>query len=175
VNQPPPPPRTAPPVPSAKRAPSPARAGRILAASPSAVADLPATSFVTGTAATYAGGVTTATGKSDTAVTGPVDPGGGPGGPGDRSSPVEVQDTDWKCPWPREAETQQIDEQTVTIRVVVRADGSVESATALSDPGFGFAAAARACALAARYAPARDRSGRPVRAASPPILVHFSR
>src|SRR5579883_1968303 len=44
-------PRNAPP-------PPPAEAGKILAADPSAPVDLTATTFVTGTASTYAGGIT---------------------------------------------------------------------------------------------------------------------
>jgi protein TonB len=137
--------------------------------------DLPGTTFVTGTAATYAWGVTTSSGKSQVAVSGPVAPDGAAGQAEDRSSSVALEETDWQCPWPHEADSQQIDEQAVLIRVVVRKDGTAESATVLADPGHGFAAAARTCALATRYTPAHDRTGQPLRAQSPPIRVHFTR
>jgi protein TonB len=96
-------------------------------------------------------------------------------GPGDRSGSVSLEDQSWSCPWPRGADADQIDEQTVVIRVVVDADGRVESARVLSDPGHGFGEAAVACALRSRFNPARDRAGRPTRSSSPPILVRFTR
>jgi periplasmic protein TonB len=45
----------------------------------------------------------------------------------------------------------------------------------VSDPGLGFGAAARACALGTRFLPARNEEGRPITAPSPPIRVHFFR
>jgi len=96
-------------------------------------------------------------------------------GAGDRSGGVSLAHHDWACPWPHEADNQQIDEQTVVIQVVVGPDGSVESATLLSDPGHGFGQAAIACALRTRFTPARDREGRPTRATSPAVLVRFTR
>jgi protein TonB len=151
-----------------------------VAAAPTTPVDLPSTTFVVGTSASYAGGVTSSSGKSQVAVTGPVAQDGPPAGASaargeDHSSSIEVEDTDWNCPWPKEADSQQIDEQSVLIQVVVRPDGTPESARVLSDPGHGFAAAARACALATHYSPAHDRQGRALRAESPPILVHFTR
>jgi len=65
--------------------------------------------------------------------------------------------------------------QNVLVRVVVEADGRVASASALSDPGHGFAAAAEACARRETYSPARDDNGQPVRATTPAIRVNFSR
>lgn len=184
VAQPPPPapsvpktrvPSRHPPEPS--RPPPPAQAGRIVAReeNPNAPADLTGETFVTGTASTYAGGVTTAKGTNPVAVqTRDVDPRSPPGQP-DRSSPVALNDLDWKCPWPREAEAEEIDEQIVLVRVLVRADGTVESATILKDPGHGFGQEAVACAMRTRFAPARDRDGRAIRAQSPPIRVRFTR
>lgn len=96
-------------------------------------------------------------------------------GTGDRSGAISLENQNWACPWPAEADADRIDEQVVAIRVVVRADGTVESADVLSDPGHGFAQAATTCALRTRFTPARDREGRPVRAASPDILVRFTR
>ena len=96
-------------------------------------------------------------------------------GAGDRSGGVSLEHHDWACPWPHEADDQQIDEQTVVIQVVVGPDGSVESATVVSDPGHGFGQAAIACALRTRFTPARDRDGQPRRATSPAVLVRFTR
>jgi protein TonB len=93
----------------------------------------------------------------------------------DRSRAVRLSATEWSCPWPPEADTEAIDEQTVVIRVVVRADGTAESAKVLHDPGYGFGPAATACALETHFDPALDREGRPVRAPSPPIRVRFTR
>lgn len=144
---------------------------------PQTPADLTAETFVTGTAAAYAGGVTTATGTNPVAVqTREVDPRSLPrSGEPDRSISVSLEDPDWRCPWPREAEADEIAQQIAIVRVVVRADGSVESAAILSDPGHGFGETAVACAMQTRFAPARDRQGRAIRSQSPPIRVRFTR
>lgn len=92
-----------------------------------------------------------------------------------RARAVSLADQNWSCPWPREADAEQIDRQTVVIRVIVTAGGKVESARVLSDPGYGFGAAATACALRTQFAPAHDRDGQPIRAASPPIRITFTR
>jgi periplasmic protein TonB len=93
----------------------------------------------------------------------------------DRSSTVSLENQNWSCAWPREADSEQIDEQTVVIRVVVDADGSAKSAEIVFEPGHGFGQAAVACALRTRFTPARDRAGNLVRAKSPPIRVRFTR
>jgi protein TonB len=159
------------------RPPPPAQAGRVVAREPdpNAPADLTGETFVTGSATTYAGGVTSSTGTNPSAVLSrDVDPRGKPGQP-DRSSPVSLEEQDWRCPWPREAEAEDISEQVALLRVVVRADGTVESASVLRDPGHGFGPAALACALRTRFSPSRDRDGRPIRSQSPPIRVRFTR
>ena len=134
--------------------------------------------FVTGTAKTYAGGVTAPTGTTTSPVEG-SEVGARPAPAGnvslDRSTPVALADQSWSCPWPTDADSLQIDEQVVVIRVVVRCDGTAESVALVSDPGHGFAAAAAACALRTRFAPARAANGNPVRATSPPIRVRFTR
>jgi len=192
---PPPPPENSddPPVPVAAPAPkvagpppppAPAAAGAIvaIAADPDAPVDLTGDAFVTGTAPVYAGGFTRTDGTStapvhdlppSTAAPSTAAPGPPPGP--DRSRPVSLPEDDWTCPWPREADEERIDEQTVLLEAVVRQDGKVESVKILHDPGFGFGTAASACALAARFEPARDHAGRAIRAKSPPILVHFTR
>ncbi len=161
--------------------PPPAQAGSIIAQdpSPNTPVDLTGETFVTGTANAYAGGVTSPTGTNTVAVmTRDVDPGSPPGaraGEPDNANPVALEDQNWSCPWPREADAEQIDEQTVVIRVVVRADGSVESASVVTDPGHGFSQAATACALQTRFMPAHNRTGEPIRSPSPPIRVRFTR
>jgi protein TonB len=107
-----------------------------------------------------------------------VDPAASPlsASPGrDLSRPVTLQAEQWRCAWPKQADTEQIDEQTAVIRVMVRPDGSVESAHVVQDPGFGFGAAAVRCALGTHFVPAENRQGQPVRAKSPPIRVRFTR
>ncbi len=165
-------PRAARPAPAA-----PAQAAQLAAAAP-APADFTGTAFVVGSAATFAGGTTTAHGTSRAPVTGVVAPdatkGSGVAGPS-RARAVSLDEAAWSCPWPAEADAQQVNEQTVVLRVSVRADGRAERVEVLSDPGFGFAAAARLCAMATRFEPAHDSEGQPVAASSPPIRVHFYR
>lgn len=91
------------------------------------------------------------------------------------AQPARPNGGQWRCPWPSEAVAADIYAQNVLVRVVVEADGSVASASALSDPGHGFAAAAEACARRETYSPARDANGQPVRATTPAIRVNFSR
>jgi protein TonB len=161
------------------RPPPPAQAGKVVAREPNpdAPVDLSGETFVVGSASTYAGGVTAPSGTNPTAVqTREVDPRSPPGsGEADRSSPVSIEDPDWKCPWPNEAADLPIDQQLVLIRVVVRPDGTVESAQIIKDPGHGFGQQAVACAFRTRFVPALDARGRPIRAQSPPVRVKFTR
>jgi periplasmic protein TonB len=187
---PPPPPKAEPPpvaheaprAPAPSTPPPPAEAGKVVAAAPDAPADLTGDVFVTGPGTAYAGGATTSTGTNKEAVTtGPVGPPDAPPGPParppgpDRSKAVALADDDWSCPWPHSAEAEDIDEQAVVIRVVVRVDGTVESAQVVTDPGAGFGAAALECARRSRFHPALDHEGKPMRATSPPIRVRFTR
>jgi protein TonB len=160
---------------------APAEAGSLVAQEPNADApvDLTGDTFVTGSARAYAGGVTASNGTSRAAVSArDLDARAPPGAPASVPSgarAVSLADQTWSCPWPREADAEQIDRQAVVIRVIVNADGQVAAARVLSDPGHGFGAAAAACALRTRFAPARDPEGRPIRAPSPPIRVTFTR
>jgi protein TonB len=176
----PPPPRIRAAV--ASRAPAQAaRAASVVAQEPDpgAPVDLTGDAIVTGQATAYAGGVTTSAGTG----TSPGRGGAPVAGEGDairatatdRGSSVSLESEKWSCPWPREADAEQIDEQTVVLRVVVDARGAAEQATVLADPGHGFGPAAVACALRTRFVPARDRSGEAVRSVSPPIRVRFTR
>ena len=188
--EPPPPPPAEPAPPRVERtepvrqnvqvAAVPAQAARVVAQEPepNAPVDLSGDTFVTGTATAYAGGATASSGTSAS----PVDQLSAPGasqtfhhtGPV-LSRPVTLAGGEWQCPWPHEAEQEQIDEQTVTLRATVAADGHALSVDVLVDPGYGFAAAARACAILTRFTPALDPSGRPTGAKSPPIRVRFTR
>jgi protein TonB len=175
----PPPPLAAAPV--RARAPqppaAPAQAAQIIAAD--APADLTADTFVTGSASAYAGGATTSTGTSTEAVSRssletPAPPAVKPA----TNAPVQavsLTSEQWHCPWPAAALAQDLYEQFVIVRAWVRADGSVERASVISDPGYGFGAAAITCALHTRFNPARNARGEALRALSPPIRVRFTR
>ena len=162
---------------SRTRPAAPARAAQLAAVSTDPV-DFTGSAFVVGSAATYAGGATTSNGTSTEPARGIVAPGGSGTGATrgvSRARPVALDQAAWNCPWPAEADAQQVDEQTVVLRVTVRPDGGAERAEVISDPGFGFGAAARSCALSTSFEPARDSAGQPVAALSPPIRVHFFR
>ncbi|HVT10130.1 MAG TPA: ferric siderophore ABC transporter substrate-binding protein, partial [Polyangia bacterium] len=157
---------------------APAQAGQIAAAT-DAPLDFTGSAFVVGSGSTYAGGTSTAAGTSRTPAAGAVAPNGhgdGQVAPRTRAKAVSLDQASWNCPWPAEADARQVDQETVVIRVAVRADGRVERADVLDDPGFGFGRAARDCALSSRaFTPALDASGAPVAGLSPPIRVHFYR
>jgi protein TonB len=173
-------------------APAAAQAGKVLTQEPSPdePVDLTGQGFVSGTAESYAGGVTAANGTSTTAVrqmtarpdgiaggkgTAPAPPGPAAEGP-DRSRPAEVAGgLSWNCPFPPEADADQIDFQVVTIVVTVRPDGTPQSVKVLQDPGHGFGRAARQCALGQRFSSAFDRSGSAILATTAPIRVRFTR
>jgi periplasmic protein TonB len=175
-------------VPS-KEPPPPAQAGNVVAQEPDANApvDLSDNTFITGESKAFAGGTTTTKGTNDKAVyTKDTDPNGKPGGQVlaaplakpkglDRSRPVALNEDSWACAWPREADSEQIDEQSVTLKVSVDAKGKVTAANLISDPGHGFGAAALACALKTRFTPALDASGKAILSISPSIRVRFMR
>jgi protein TonB len=93
----------------------------------------------------------------------------------DKSRPIGLAGgTSWNCPFPPEADADQIDQAVVGVRVTVRTDGSASSVVVVSDPGHGFGRAAKACALARRYQPALDRTGTPI-VSSSMVNVRFSR
>lgn len=95
----------------------------------------------------------------------------------DKSRPPGIDGgLSWRgCPFPPEADAEDINTGVVTLVVTVRADGSPISATVTGDPGHGFGRAARVCAMARRYRPGLDRSGQPMTMTTPPIRVTFSR
>lgn len=164
-----------------KQQPAAAEAGQILAANDD-VLDFTGDRFVTGKAEVYAGGKTTNEGTKKTEAKT-----GGPGGGGndqvtqpavqavDRSRAVSLAGgMDWKCPWPAEADAEQMDEAKVEIEVFVDASGRATKVDVKSDPGFGFAREAKSCALRQSYNTALDRDGKAI-ASSKKFRVRFER
>jgi len=194
IAKPPPPPPKPPPPPARieppkvprvafarARPPPPAKAGNVLArrTSDDAPVDLTADTFVTGTSKAYVGGTTSSSGTNEvavhTTVTDPTArPTRDPKEP-DLSRSVSLDDDQWHCPWPQEADAAEIDQQAVVIRVAVKPDGIAARVDLLTDPGHGFGAAARNCALRTRFEPAKDKDGNRIAAVSPPIRVRFTR
>lgn len=196
---PPPPPPTEEPAPEPKAPPAPAlkaaapltapppaaaQAGKVLTADPDAPLDLTGDGFVQGNADSYAGGVTSSTGTSKTAArdpragsagTAPVAPSLPAGPEVDRSSPARPTSGSWDhCGFPPEADVEQVNYARVTIAVTIGADGQARSVSVVRDPGYGFGALARRCALRERFEPARNKDGTPV-TATQVITINFRR
>ncbi len=167
------------PTTPAPAAPAPAQAAAVVTQG-DAPLDLTGTTVVTGSATHAIGGASATTGTStehntaETALPVPSPVPVAPAAPS-LSRPVQLDASRWRCAWPDEAISQDIYEQAVVLRVVVLADGSVEAAQLVDDPGLGFGRAALACAKRTSFTPALDPNGRPVRALSPPIRVRFTR
>lgn len=170
--------------------PPPAQAGALLtaAANPNDVEDL-TSMFVSGTADTYAGGVTTTNGTGKDAVYNPnAKPNGVPGGTGtsanpqaaanagpDRSRGIQLSNgAEWNCPFPPESEQDQIDDAYATVSVTVGIDGRPSTASIVQDPGHGFGREARACALREAFLPALGRDGLPI-GSTKSFRIHFER
>jgi protein TonB len=99
-----------------------------------------------------------------------------PAGPDRSRAPQFVGGLSWSnCPFPPEADADQMDQARVMISVTVRPDGSPLSVKVVSDPGHGFGRAARICALSRRYSPGLDKVGNPLTATTPPFVVRFTR
>ena len=197
---PPPPPEPPPPEPEPevpKEAPPPravamatpppvAQAGKVLTADPDEPVDLTGDGFVQGTGDTFAGGVTSSTGTSHTAVKDvqPI-PSAEPG-PTTRPGPVAgardmsrkaalLGGSSWdRCGFPAEADIEQINSARVSLVVTIDAEGHATGATVTQDPGFGFGALAKRCALRERYSPALNKAGEPV-AGTQLITINFRR
>jgi protein TonB len=95
----------------------------------------------------------------------------------DRSRSVSLQGgATWNdCPFPPQADLEQVDRAAVLVSVTVSPDGSARSVRVMSDPGYGFGQQAKRCAMTKRYKPALDAGGQPITASSPPIRINFSR
>ncbi|MDB4946468.1 MAG: Ferric siderophore transport system, periplasmic binding protein TonB [Labilithrix sp.] len=134
--------------------------------------DLTANTFVTGNAETAVGGVTQrgGTAKVATQNAGAVAT-GTPGGTGttaaprvDRSRAARILNLSnlERCPFPAEADADQIDEAVVGIDVKVSPDGRAESVAITTDPGHGFGREAKKCAMREKYDAALNVDGVPM-------------
>lgn len=99
------------------------------------------------------------------------------GGEDDLSAPARPASPSWSCShlFPADANAASMHTAVVRIAVQVSPEGGAKAITILSDPGHGFASAARACARGQRYVPARDRTGLPTTAVTAPFSVRFTR
>jgi protein TonB len=172
--------------------PAPAQAGKVLTQKedPDDVKDLTGNTVVSGEgSATY--GMQSGQGKGDAPTmaknatnagvpggtgTGTAAPAAAPAPTVDRSRGIALPGgvTSWKCPFPPEAEAEQIESATVVVQITVRPDGTAISASVISDPGHGFGRQARICALSKRYEPALDKTGNPI-TSSAPIKILFTK
>ena len=152
-----------------------AQAGAVLTQEPKPEEPVDLTnSFVTGSGATYAGGTTMAAGTATAAVRAPVaSPTGVVGGTGTGASAPPAVDRSraaglggsksWNdCPFPPEADVDNIDQAAVLVQITVAPDGRASGVRVVSDPGHGFGRSARACAMQRRYQTALDRDGSPI-------------
>lgn len=89
-----------------------------------------------------------------------VAPGRGQAQPGRACSPRLAGGASWSCPFPREADVDDVNQATVALRVSVNANGSVRDVSVSSEPGYGFGRAAKRCALTKHWAPGLDTTGR---------------
>jgi len=172
---PPAPPPKAEPKPEPEVPPAAAEAGKILTAEedPDAPVDLTDEGFVTGTGERFSGGVTSRAGTAKTAVRAPAAAPTGVGtgtpkakvaaAPVDRSRAPTVGTTRWDdCGFPPEADLEGINLQKVQVLVTVSPNGRARSVSVLNDPGYGFGALARSCALRKRYIPGLDARGQAI-------------
>ena len=82
-------------------------------------------------------------------------------------------DTWGDCPYPAEAQLDGIDFGRVQLVVTVSPDGRAKGVTVLQDPGSGFGAQARQCALRKTFTPALNKAGEPIVGTTPPFFVKF--
>jgi protein TonB len=148
--------------------------------------DLTGDGFVQGTGDTYAGGVTTTAGTSKSAVRDMHAIGAGTDAPTtakvvsnaprvDRSKAAAPLSGSWDhCGFPAEADIEQVNYARVSIAVTISADGHAQSANLIQDPGYGFGALAKRCALRERFSPALGKDGSPV-TATQVITINFRR
>ena len=165
-----------------------AQAGRTLTAPETpdntSIADF---SMVQGTGDMYVGGTTSSIGTSAAAVHGAASlkavsaqqashaiSNELPSGP-DRSRGAKPNNTDWNCSSLFPSDPDAGDYATVVIAVTVQTTGKAKSVAVIRDPGHGFAAAARSCAMLQSFNVALDRLGQPIVATTPPIVVRFTR
>lgn len=79
------------------------------------------------------------------------------------------------CAFPAAADLEGIPDAVVVLSVIVGPDGRAAAMRTLSDPGYGFADAARRCAANQRYNVALDHDGKPIMSETGPLNVRFKR
>ncbi len=134
--------------------------------------DLTDKGFISGNADTAVGGVTQIGGTAKVATnniaavaTGTPGGTGGVGAPPavkvDRSRTARIANLEnlTRCPFPAEADAEQVDEAAVSIEIRVSVDGRAENVSITRDPGHGFGREARKCALREKYLPALNVDG----------------
>lgn len=157
--------------------PAAADAAKVLMAEPAKdePVDLTSNTFLNGNADTAVGGTTQIGGTAKVATNNAAAVATGvPGGTGtapapaapaiDRSRAAQIMNKAnlERCPFPAEADAEQVDEAAVGIEVKISTDGRAETVAVTSDPGHGFGREARKCALREKYSPALDVNGQPV-------------
>ena len=186
------PPKAVPlPLPTAAPLPAPAQAAKVVAVEPDPNKPLDFTNtIIQGTANEYAGGITSSEGTSNTAMRNVgAQNGGVPTANGNEANaPAQVQQAprvsrarpaglmshDWRCPFPPEADTAQIDEALVILEITVRPDGTPGTVRILRDPGNGFGRMAYQCAMRQRFVTALDADGNSIQGVVR-APVHFNR
>lgn len=173
-------------------APTPAPAAAVMTQDPTPEepVDLTGNTFVSGTGDGTSFGAVSAngTGRSGLAAkvvrndgapggtgTGPAAPPPPPPGP-DRSRKAGLDGSaDWNdCPFPAEADAEQIDEAFVVLQVNVGADGRPTTIAVIQDPGHGFGRQAKICAQRKSFKTALDHDGNPIPGQTGKFSVHFS-
>lgn len=137
--------------------------------------------IVTGNAAIHAGGTTQEGGTSTVAARDTnARANGVVGGTGTQPQVNRARTASlaggarWDCPFPEEADEEEIDHAVVTLKIAVGVDGTTQSVEVVSDPGDGFGREAKRCALRKRFQSALDRAGTPI-ASTALINVRFDR
>ncbi len=147
-----------------------ARAAAVLTREPDPNAPMDLTSgFVTGSGEPYAGGSTSSNGTQPGGARPGAVGAGRPAAPAPAAPvsvgpdlsrpPVMLGEGRWDCPFPPEADADQVDSAVVGIHVELDANGAPQRITIVSDPGHGFASVARRCAMTRRWSAARGHDG----------------
>jgi protein TonB len=171
---------------AAMAAPAAAQAGKTLTAADDADSGLEDFTMVQGTGTEYVGGTTSSIGTNQQAVRGVasdkpapqkavVSKVLAPAAAMDASERPRPLGNDWNCSRLFPSDPEAGDSAAVILLVTVGLDGSPKSVTVLKEPGHGFGAAARACAMTQRFSVGRDRTGAPVVSTTPPVTVRFTR
>ncbi|MEM1032662.1 MAG: hypothetical protein AAGN82_20115 [Myxococcota bacterium] len=165
--------------------PAEAEAGRVLASADEAGPEVADFTMVQGDGGGYAGGTTSRRGTSrEPSLRAGARPRGTPSGRGsgraaewDRSRMARPASGAWNCArlFPAAADAADVHHALVTVVVEVSAAGQPARVSVVRDPGHGFGAAARACALGQRYVAALDPRGRAIRGSTAPFSVRFMR